>query len=390
MSRFFRPYEGNRPYVFISYSHRDSDTVLETISGLNDRKLRLWYDEGIPSGGDWPKNIEQHMRACSAVLFFLSETALASPNCYLEIKTAVEADKPVLLVPIEQTTPNEAWTALLSRADRLPEQNDPRSADAILSWKVLKRAFYRKWTDALRREWFGLGAAVLLLAAAAIGLIALLNGWISLGGDVPTPTATASLTPTAAPTETPEPKPTPTVDPSVFPVQFPDAQQEEAVRSLLGKKEGDVLRPELAAITELYLCGNQVARSMDKVTISQDGTLTVNGADVRLSGKVSDLSLIGSMVYLERLALIDQPLKDLSKLNGLVLLKELYLSDNAISDLSALTDLPRLESLHIEHTNVCDLTVLDAFPSLKTVTVSADMLPLKWTEEKPFTVILVP
>ncbi len=62
MSRYFKPYEGSRPYVFISYSHRDSDRVLDIISELDRRKLRLWYDEGIPAGSDWPKNIESHMR----------------------------------------------------------------------------------------------------------------------------------------------------------------------------------------------------------------------------------------------------------------------------------------------------------------------------------------
>ena len=52
MNTFFRPYEGKRPYVFISYSHRDSETVLNLLSVLNERKLRLWYDEGIPAGSD--------------------------------------------------------------------------------------------------------------------------------------------------------------------------------------------------------------------------------------------------------------------------------------------------------------------------------------------------
>ena len=31
MSGFFKPYEGSRPFVFISYAHRQSDTVLDTI-----------------------------------------------------------------------------------------------------------------------------------------------------------------------------------------------------------------------------------------------------------------------------------------------------------------------------------------------------------------------
>lgn len=390
MSVFFKPYEGKRPYVFISYSHRDSEAVLAIISALNDQKLRLWYDEGIPAGSDWPKNIEQHMRECSAVLFFLSETALASPNCYSEIRTAVQLNKPIMLIPLEGTTPNEGWKGLLSHASRLTEQEGKSLAEGILSWKVLRRSFYRKWTDSFRREWFGLGAALLLLAAATIGLAALLNGDIDFGGgDQVLATATPSPASTVAPTATTTPIPTPTVDPRVFPIKFPDAKQEEAVRSILGKKTGDVLRPELAAIKELYFCGNMILEKTEDVRFAEDGTVRVNGAKV-VTGKVSDLSVIGSMVYLERLALIDQPIKDLSALNDLVLLKELYLSGNANLDLSALKGLLSLTTLHIEHTNVHDLTVLESLPSLRTVTVSADMLPLDWSEGKPFRVILVP
>ena len=31
MIEFFKPYEGKKPYVFISYSHRDSEAVIDTI-----------------------------------------------------------------------------------------------------------------------------------------------------------------------------------------------------------------------------------------------------------------------------------------------------------------------------------------------------------------------
>ena len=49
-----------------------------------------------------------------------------------------------------------------------------------------------------------------------------------------------------------------------------------------------------------------------------------------------------------------------------------------------------LTDLHIEHTNVRDLTALQSLSSLRTVTVSADMLPLSWSENKQFKVILIP
>jgi hypothetical protein len=390
MSIYFKPYEGKRPYIFISYSHRDSDRVLRIITGLHQKRLRLWYDEGIPAGSDWPKNIERHMRDCKAVLFFVSAAALSSPNCYSEIRTAVRSGKPVLLIPLEKAVPAEAWTDLFSHADRLPNENAAPSSDRILSWTVLKRSFYRKWTDSIRKEWFELTAVAILFVLASAGLAGLLTGRILSGTADPLPDAVFSAVQaeeSAAPSES---VPVPAIDPDVFPVRFPDSKQEEAIRSILGRKEGDVFRPELAAITELYFCGNQITRSMENVTFSPDGKLMVNSAEVLLSGKIEDLSLIGSMVFLERLALINQPLEDLSPLSGLVLLEELYLSGSQVSDLSQLSGLPSLQILHLEHTDVRDLTALEALPSLGSVTVSADMLPLNRPEEKHFKVILVP
>ena len=60
-----------------------------------------------------------------------------------------------------------------------------------------------------------------------------------------------------------------------------------------------------------------------------------------------------------------------------------------VFDLSALRELPSLETLHLEHTAVRDLGPLEALPGLKTVTVSRDMLPLKWSPDARFAVILV-
>lgn len=384
MSVFFQPYEGRRPYVFISYSHRDSDAVLRIISELNDRKLRLWYDEGIPAGSDWPKNIELHMRGCAAVLFFLSNTALASPNCYSEIRTAVALKKPILLIPLEPTEPDNRWRELLARAETVSDAEHP--SEAIRAWRVLRRSFYRRWTDSFRAEWIGLFAALLLFGAASFGLFLLISGRFD-PPEPPQPTVTATPDVSEA---TPEPVPQPSIDPSLFPVSFPDSQQEDGVRLMLGKSEGDILRPELADLTELYFCGNQVMRSMDGVSLATDGTIVSGTSKILLSGKISDLSVIGLSVYLRRLALVGQPLGSLEPLNNLVLLEELYLSGSTVGDLSALNGLSSLRVLHIEHTDVRDLTPLGALPSLRTVTVSADMLPLEWPKDKPFTVILVP
>ena len=93
MSEHFKPYEGRKPFIFVSYSHRNSDRVIDTIRIVHEKMYRLWYDEGIPAGDDWPRYISDHMRDCRMVLFFLSRTALASPNCLSEISTAKKQGK---------------------------------------------------------------------------------------------------------------------------------------------------------------------------------------------------------------------------------------------------------------------------------------------------------
>lgn len=403
MSTFFRPYEGKRPYVFISYSHRDSETVLNILSVLNSHRLRLWYDEGIPAGSDWPRSIEQHMRDCSAVLFFLSSTALASANCFSEIKTATDLKKPLFIIRLDGSKPDGRWEPLLKKAGASadPGSSPDDTAASVLSWKVLSRSFYRKRSDSFRYEWIGLVLALLLLLAAAAFLYALARGRFDPSPPAPPAQETAAVTvspsPTQEPTETPSPIPTetpssiptPTVDPATFPISFPDRQQESAVRRILDRPEGNVLRPDLAAVIELYFCGSMTLDSPDGITFDPDGTVRVKGAPV-IEGKVSDLSLIRIMGFLERLALIDQPLGGVPSVNGLVLLRELYLSGSDVSSLSGLSNLPSLETLHLEHTSVKDLEPLLNFPSLRTVTVSADMLPLVFPDDKPFRIILVP
>ena len=95
---FFRPYEGMQPYLFISYAHKNTALVLPVIRTLYEGNYRLWYDEGIPAGSDWPRNIDYHMRFCNRVIFFCSMDALASDNCFNEITNAIALGKQVLCI----------------------------------------------------------------------------------------------------------------------------------------------------------------------------------------------------------------------------------------------------------------------------------------------------
>lgn len=385
MSGFFRPYEGGRPFVFISYAHRQSAEVLDTIRILHEKGWRLWYDEGIPAGSDWPANIARHMQSCERVIFFVSARALESHNCYSEMKTAARLGKPILLVWLEDTAPDEKWKDILDGSPEIPLlARGAERAEAILRSGFLPRRLHRRRTERIPWRALGLIASLLFFLAAAGTLGALAAGRLPPGRE---PTLPAQ---TPAPRVTPSPAPVVEIGEAerFFAVSFPDSQQEQAIRRALGNPADAVYRWQIAEIPELYFCGNLTADSLSAVSFDGDGNCRVNGAPV-IQGQVSDLRLIAAMVKLERLALICQPLGDLSGLNGHVLLRELSLAGSGVDDLSALTELPSLETLHLEHTAVRDLTPLEALPNLKTVTVSRDMLPLTWSEQAAFAVILI-
>ena len=396
MTTFFRPYEGKRPFVFISYSHRNTERVLSIITKLHDGKLRLWYDEGIPAGNDWSSNIDTHMRTCKAVLFFRSKTALASHNCLSEIKTAIEHGHPLLIVPMDDAPVDAQWLALLQHGTTLalpPEAGDEAILSGVLQWKVLNRSFCRKRSDGIRLDRIGLAAAILLLLTASAALYGILSGRIDPFHKEVKQSArpTVGLTPTPTSTETPAPSPTPDMSgyQNLIPVNFGKSRKlEEAVRSAIGRSEGEIYQQDLNGVTELLICGHMAHTDPSGVRFDPDGVCRVGNGKL-IEGDVRKLDSIGDMPFLKRLALIRQPIEDLSPLNGLVVLEELWLSGNDIDSIDALTDLPQLHTLHLEHTAVRDLSALSALPALRTVTVSVDMLPIHFDSDAAYRVRIV-
>ena len=92
-----RAYNGNEPFIFISYSHKDSPQVMPVVEGLQNRGFRVWYDSGIEAGTEWPEYIAERMMGSGAVVVFLSANALNSQNCRREIHFAIELNKDLLI-----------------------------------------------------------------------------------------------------------------------------------------------------------------------------------------------------------------------------------------------------------------------------------------------------
>ena len=96
------PYEGNKPYIFVSYAHKDTERVLPILETLSACGFRVWYDKGIEAGTEWSDTLAEHIEKASAVMIFLSEASLASHNCRQEIHYAVDLNSPMLVVYLDR------------------------------------------------------------------------------------------------------------------------------------------------------------------------------------------------------------------------------------------------------------------------------------------------
>ncbi len=97
-------YEGNEPYIFISYAHKDESKVYPVIRGLQERGFRIWYDAGIEPGTEWPEYIAEHINNSGCVLCFVSENALNSQNCRREIAYAIDEHKNMMAAYLEKVS----------------------------------------------------------------------------------------------------------------------------------------------------------------------------------------------------------------------------------------------------------------------------------------------
>jgi len=64
---------------------------------------RIWFDEGIDPGSEWPDNIAHHIEGCGCFFSFISRNYLNSGFCCREIYYANEQKKKQLLIYLEET-----------------------------------------------------------------------------------------------------------------------------------------------------------------------------------------------------------------------------------------------------------------------------------------------
>jgi hypothetical protein len=94
-------YSGSKPYLFASYSHKNMREVFGVIKKLADSRYRVWYDEGIEPGNEWPEEVGRALTGCQLFVVFMSPQAMESRNVRNEINLASSENKNIMVVNLQ-------------------------------------------------------------------------------------------------------------------------------------------------------------------------------------------------------------------------------------------------------------------------------------------------
>jgi hypothetical protein len=100
-------YRGNKPYIFASYSHKNMKEVFSVIKKLADARFRVWYDEGIEPGNEWPEEVGKALTGCQLFVVFMSPAAMDSRNVRNEINFAASENKSIMVVNLQPSELSE-------------------------------------------------------------------------------------------------------------------------------------------------------------------------------------------------------------------------------------------------------------------------------------------
>jgi hypothetical protein len=87
--------ENAKKYIFISYSHEDTDIVYQDLKILSENGARIWYDKAMHVGQNWVERAQNKIndKNCAAVLFYVSTNSLRSSAFLQELEYAQERVK---------------------------------------------------------------------------------------------------------------------------------------------------------------------------------------------------------------------------------------------------------------------------------------------------------
>jgi len=134
------PYEGDENYIFFSYTHEDADIAYPVIELLYDSGYRIWYDEGINAGDEWPEIIAEHLEKAAVFISYVSAKSQESHNCRREFNFAVQENMRNVCVLTEdiRLTPAMRMQMASIQAIKKYELDDTEFSSLLSDLEIIK------------------------------------------------------------------------------------------------------------------------------------------------------------------------------------------------------------------------------------------------------------
>ena len=133
-------YRKDEPYIFVTYSHRDSAKIFPEIKRFNDMGYNIWYDQGISPGNEWLEEIEYALLKSSLFVVFISKNAVESQNVINEIHLAFSENKPIIPIYLEETELKSGLRYLLSNTQSIFKYEMSENEYLYTCTKAFKKA----------------------------------------------------------------------------------------------------------------------------------------------------------------------------------------------------------------------------------------------------------
>lgn len=125
----------NGPYVFISYSSKETAAAEQTRSVLRKNGIACWMaPASIEGGSDYTKSIPAAISNCSAVVLICSANSQSSYWVKSEVLDAITKGKTVIPFIIDKAEMNDEFNFMLSPAQRiLAYENRAKAYEKLVS-----------------------------------------------------------------------------------------------------------------------------------------------------------------------------------------------------------------------------------------------------------------
>lgn len=119
--------------VFISYSHKDKEVMLHIKNLLEQHGIRTWVDtEGVYSSGNFKKYVAVAIEKTKAVLFLSSMESNASRYVEKEVSYAIQLEKPVIPIHLDEAPYNASLRMDLSNINHLTFEDSEEFEQQLL------------------------------------------------------------------------------------------------------------------------------------------------------------------------------------------------------------------------------------------------------------------